>query len=462
MGKTGGTAFLNAFEKAVSEMGRHAQEARMSEEITRALHGIADELVRRRSEIIEADTSLGFTYRHSNNQINTAVRLLKNYQRTLLALRNRRGICRGEEEIAFLFPYNFSAIICVILGAQIALGNKVRAKASELTKRSAIIMEDIFRKHCPDQVRFDYRPGPQFMDWAVEDPRIKLIVFYGSHLVALQYLRKIYRNGKKFIFEGPGKNPFIVANDADISSAALALKQAKYRASGQLCWSPGLLYIQDEIYDDFLDRFIQITKDLNVGEASDPDTDIGPLGSPLAVKRIQDQLDDAKAKGAKVVTGGKIERNLVVPTVITHIDNSMLGVREESFGPILWVIRFRTAEEAVKLAGDNVFGLAMAVCGYEDAQLIVDALKGPDYLHEVPDFVFGKYGMVFFNPDAAPETAFEKAVAQNALFEFGGYGYSGWVCDTLGGRFRFMQGPKNMEIETSEVIRGERVSSYLG
>ncbi len=173
----------------------------MSEEITRTLHGIAEELVRRRSEIIEADTSLGFTYRHSNNQINTTARLLKNYQRILLALRSRRGICQGEEEVAFLFPYNFSAIICVMLGSQIALGNKVRIKPSELTQKSAKIMEDILRKHCPDQVKFDYRPGPEFMDWAIEEPNIKAIVLYGSHLVALQYLRKVYRYGKKFIFE---------------------------------------------------------------------------------------------------------------------------------------------------------------------------------------------------------------------------------------------------------------------
>ncbi|MBI2829766.1 MAG: aldehyde dehydrogenase family protein [Chloroflexi bacterium] len=438
----------------------------MSDHFMSALKSIAKELRERKQEIIDANVSLGFTYSSSATQIDRTAEGLEKFESHIAAFRTRKGVCQGDDAVVYLLPYNYSAMICTMLAGQMALGNRVIAKPSELAQRSGKILGDIMTKYFPGKLEFDYRPGAEFMNWAIEEPNVKVIILYGSHLVARSYLRKVKQYGKRFIFEGPGKNPFIVLDGVNIPSAVGALTGGKYQASGQRCFSPGKLYIQDGVFDDFMELLVEVTRKVNFGAASDPDTTVGPIGSPLGVKRITEQLEDARAKGAKILTGGVFDSNLIAPTIITNTNESMTGMKAESFGPILWVVKFKTTEDAIRLAQDNEFGLAATVCGGENASVVADAIRGPEYLHEVPDFVFGKYGMVSVNPEGDVMTFGGPSRSRGSgpppqMRGFGGYGYSGWVCDTVNGRFRFMQGPKNMEVEASVPVTGEVLASYL-
>jgi acyl-CoA reductase-like NAD-dependent aldehyde dehydrogenase len=128
----------------------------------------------------------------------------------------------------------------------------------------------------------------------------------------------------------------------------------------------------------------------------------------------------------------------------------MIGMREESFGPICFVHTFRSAEEVIRLAQDSTYGLHATIWGWQDVPKVVRALAGSSYLEEVESFVFGKFGMLTVNSDI-PFAIKELHGLKNGspLPPFGGYGYSGWVWENLDGRFVMKQGPKAFELECS-------------
>ena len=120
--------------------------------------------------------------------------------------------------------------------------------------------------------------------------------------------------------------------------------------------------------------------------------DVTSLASDLAVDRIQAALAEAVAKGAKILVGGKVEGNLVYPTVIQNATDDMLGMREEVFGPVLFTSSFSDGEEVVARAKNHRYGLRASVYGGDEATLTAAALKGEQYCHPVPDYTFGKFG----------------------------------------------------------------------
>jgi len=181
-----------------------------------------------------------------------------------------------------------------------------------------------------------------------------------------------------------------------------------------------------------------------VGDPADPRTDIGPVASDLAVRRIAEQLEDARARGAKITVGGRIDGNLVLPTVVREATDDFLGMREEVFGPVAFTTPFDTEEDVVRRARNHKYSLHALVFGGEAASRTAAALKGEDYCHPVPGFTFGRFGTVALNQSRA-ET-WRDAFVTKAV---GGYGYSGWIWETVGGEFRLKQGPKLLSLETS-------------
>ena len=212
--------------------------------------------------------------------------------------------------------------------------------------------------------------------------------------------------------------------------------------SGQACIAPERVYVQSEVYEDFLEELVEETKGLVVGEARNPETDVAPLASRKAVENIKRQLEDALAKGARILCGGRIEGNLVYPTVVADANHSMLGMREEVFGPVCYVCRFDEVKEAIALAKDSKYGLRAAVYG-RSAEEVASALRGADYLEVVESYTFGKFGTVSVNEPRAE--SWKGALVTKPI---GGYGYSGWVWDFDEG-FKLKQGPKLFSLETS-------------
>ncbi len=405
---------------------------------------LADRISDKRDELIEIVVrDVGFTYKDTSYEVDLIIQRLRNFKNAVKFLENRTPICGKEEKVAIILPYNGSAWLNISIASVFLAGNSVRVRFSSKDFAIARFFERMYKEIFDDVIEFDYRSGNEFMSYAINSPEVKAIVAFGSDYTFLRYENAVRNVKKKFIFEGPGNDPFIVLNDADLELAVKDLVSSKYMYSGQACIAPERVYVQEEIYADFLREFVDLTKSLIVGDPKNPETDVGPVISERAIENIKKQLIDAEKKGARIVYGGKIEGNLVYPTIVADANHSMLGMREEVFGPVSYVCKFKTAEEAINLAKDSKYGLRATIYGKREGKKIADALKGADYLEEVKDYTFGKFGTISLNEPRSK--SWRDALVTKPI---GGYGYSGWVWDFYD-KFRIKQGPKLFSIETS-------------
>ncbi len=239
-------------------------------------------------------------------------------------------------------------------------------------------------------------------------------------------------------------DPFIVLADADFDKALADLMNAKFSYSGQTCSAPKRIFILRSIYDEFLARFVARVRKLKVGAPEDPSTDVSPVASDLAVRRILAQLKDAVEKKARIIVGGRIEGNVIFPTVIRDATDDMAGMQGEVFGPVAFTSPFDSVPEVIARSQNHRYGLRAAVFGGAEAKEIARALKGESYCHPVPEYTFGKFGTVAVNKPRA-----ETWIGSLVTKAVGGYGYSGWIWETVEGQFRLKQGPKLLSLETS-------------
>ncbi len=164
---------------------------------------------------------------------------------------------------------------------------------------------------------------------------------------------------KKLSLELGGNAPFIVFDDADLDSAAEGALASKYRNAGQTCVCANRLYVQDSVYDAFIAKLTEKARSIKVGNGFEPGVTQGPLIDDAALAKVEKHVADAKAKGGQVLTGGKkIGDRFYEPTVIANATSDMLCAREETFGPVAPVFRFKTEAEAIAAANDTEFGLA--------------------------------------------------------------------------------------------------------
>jgi len=188
---------------------------------------------------------------------------------------------------------------------------------------------------------------------------VRHISFTGSTEVGRILMAQSAPTIKKMSLELGGNAPFIVFDDADIDSAVEGAMASKYRNAGQTCVCANRLYVQDGVYDAFVEKFAAKVKALKVGNGFDEGVVQGPLIEPSAVAKVQKHLDDALAKGARVVAGGaKMDGQFFQPTVVADATPDMLCAREETFGPFAPVFRFHHEQEAVDAANNTEFGLA--------------------------------------------------------------------------------------------------------
>jgi len=419
---------------------------------------LATALGRRREIFVRtAVEDLGFAVRDCQGEFGLTVERLDAFREAESLLAGREPLCQApDDEIALMLPYDGSAWLNIAILSIWLVGNRVRVKFSSKGSGIARFTEDLYRPLFGDDVRFDYRPGVEFMDWALAAPQVRAIVIFGSDRHVWPYRQAVQRSGKKLVFEGPGNDPFVVFDDADLDAALDDLVDGKYRYSGQTCTAPERILVQAGVYERFLHRFVGRTQALRIGDPSDPETDVTPLASSLAVKNIRAHLADAAVKGGRILCGGHIEGLLVEPTIVADATPVMRGMQEESFGPVSYVARFESPGEALALARDNRYGLRAGVWGGEDAAAASRALKGADYMEEVPEPVFGRFGTVSLNEPR--RKSWRRALITRAV---GGYGYSGWAWETRDGRFVLQQGPTLLSVETSKAGRITSVISRM-
>jgi betaine-aldehyde dehydrogenase len=399
---------------------------------------------RRDQMIAQAALDLRFAAKDTAHELDLTLERLETFIELRESLAPRRPLGGPDSWVAVTLSYNGSAWLNLVITAAYMAGNQVLVKFSSKGSGLMGLMEEIYQPIFGDGIRFYRARGQTFMEEALKNPKVSAVVFFGYDQHVLPYQEAFRQSGKKFIFEGPGADPFIVFPDADLQVALADLMAAKFAYSGQTCTAPKRIFIHKAIYEQFLKMIADKVEGLLVGDARDRSVDVTPLASDLAVARIQAALAEAGAKGAKILMGGKIEGNLVYPTVVQNATDDMLGMREEVFGPVLFTSSFSDREEVVARAKNHQYGLRASVYGGDEATLTAAALKGENYCHPVPDYTFGKFGTVSLNEPRAQ--SWRGALVTKAV---GGYGYSGWIWETVDGAFRIKQGPKLIHLETS-------------
>ncbi len=416
------------------------------EERVEKVHRLVAEIKAKRDELISvAVRDTGFTHRECSMEVDVILRRVQGFDEMVSTFARRRPLCGPEQEVALILPYNGSAWLNVAIVSIYLVGNRVRVKFASRGSEIAGFTESLYKPIFGEAIRFDYAEGRTFLEHAVTSPQIPAICLFGTDTYAGQYQDSMKAQQKKFVFEGPGKDPFIVLQGADLDAAAQELAYARYLYAGQTCTAPERVYLHETIHDDFLELFLDYSRAVRIGDPEDPETEMGPVGSPRAIAGIKAQLEDAVARGARIVLGGKIEGNLVYPTVVVDASHEMVGMREETFGPVSFVSSFSTIEEVIHLARDNRYGLRAAIYGDEqEAQRLAGELVGEPYCHPVSEMTFGIFGTVAVNQPRSE--SWEGAFVSKPV---GGYGYSGWIWETIDGEFILKQGAKLLSLETS-------------
>jgi acyl-CoA reductase-like NAD-dependent aldehyde dehydrogenase len=199
-------------------------------------------------------------------------------------------------------------------------------------------------------------------DALVRHPGVDMVAFTGSLAVGKQIGKICMDRMIKVHLELGGKDPFVVAEDADLDIAAKAVAWASFLNTGQVCTSTERVYVQKTVYPEFLDKLTAFTKTLTLGPGLDPETDIGPMIGDEYRARVDAQVQDAIKAGATLVTGGRKPEKFkkgwyYEPTVLTDVDRTMRVMRDETFGPVCPVTPYRDFDEAVKMANDTIYGL---------------------------------------------------------------------------------------------------------
>jgi succinate-semialdehyde dehydrogenase/glutarate-semialdehyde dehydrogenase len=193
------------------------------------------------------------------------------------------------------------------------------------------------------------------------NPLIRKLTFTGSTEVGRTLLAQCAPTIKKTSMELGGNAPFIVFDDADLDAAVQGAMASKYRNTGQTCVCANRILVQDAVFDAFAQKLKVAVEALKVGDGMEPGVTQGPLINAEAVQKVEEHIADATAKGASILTGGKRHArggNFFEPTILTDVPHGAQVFREETFGPVAPLFRFRTEAEAVDLANDSEFGLA--------------------------------------------------------------------------------------------------------
>lgn len=389
--------------------------------------------------------NLQFTVTDCEKEVDITIDRLHMYRDAQSFLVNRVPLGGPGSRVSLMLSYNGSAWLNTAITSVYMVGNRVTVKFASRGEGVMGLTESMYRPIFGDEISFYGGSGKSFIENSLRDPEVSSVVVFGFDENMRPYEDLFRTSGKKFVFEGPGQDPFIVYSDADLNQAISDLMASKFSYSGQTCTAPKRIFIHRSIYDDFLDMFVTRVNKLVSGDPTDAKTHVGPVASTLAVSRIKAQLKDAVAGGASILAGGDIRGNLIAPTVVRDARDDMLGMREEVFGPVAFTSPFETREEVVRRAKDHKYGLRAALFGGKEAEETARDLKGIDYCHPVDGYTFGIFGTVALNQSRAE--SWRGAFVVKAV---GGYGYSGWIWETEEGAFRMKQGPKLLSIETSK------------
>ena len=292
----------------------------------------------------------------------------------LLTLREPVGVCVG------ILPWNSPFVMAAYKTAPaLAAGNTVVLKPASLTPLSAVILGRLcLEAGCPEGVvNVVLGPGESVGMALVRHAGVDKVAFTGDCETGEAVMRAAAEGVNRVALELGGKSPNLVFRDADLEAAATGSAWAVFSHAGQRCTARSRLLVQEEVYEEFVGRFLEATRRLRVGHPLDEKTDVGPVISEERRRAILGYVDEAVAEGASLLYGGRVPGGeefargfFVLPTVLGEVRNEMRVAQEEIFGPVVCILRFREEEEAIGIANGTRYGLAATVWTRNVAQAL--------------------------------------------------------------------------------------------
>ncbi|WP_409314778.1 NADP-dependent succinate-semialdehyde dehydrogenase [Pseudomonas putida] len=263
---------------------------------------------------------------------------------------------------AAITPWNFpAAMITRKAGPALAAGCTMVIKPASQTPFSALAMAALAEQAGIPKGVLSVVTGSagEVGGELTGNPLVRKLSFTGSTEIGQQLMAECAKDIKKVSLELGGNAPFIVFDDADLDAAVDGALASKYRNAGQTCVCANRLYVQDSVYDAFVDKLKIAVAKLKVGNGLETGTTTGPLIDQKAVEKVQEHIDDAVSKGASVVAGGNyLGGNFFEPTILINVPVAAKVTKEETFGPLAPIYRFKDEDEVIKLSNDTEFGLA--------------------------------------------------------------------------------------------------------
>jgi succinate-semialdehyde dehydrogenase/glutarate-semialdehyde dehydrogenase len=317
--------------------------------------------------------------------------------------------------VAGFSPWNFPVLQAARkVGGALAAGCSIILKCPEETPGSPIEFVRCFHDAGipPGTVNLVYGNPAEISQYLIPSPTIRKISFTGSVPVGKQLSALAGLHMKRATMELGGHAPVLVFDDIETEGVATLLAGMKYRNAGQVCVSPTRFFLHEKVYDKFVAKFVDLASNIKVGDGFDPASKMGPLANPRRITALESIVQDAREKGGKVETGGKRignEGNFFEPTVLTDVPETARIMREEPFGPVAVMLRFKDADEVLARANSLPFGLA-SYAFTKDARTATKIADGLDH------------GMVSINHFgiALPETPFGGV-------KDSGYGHEGGI-----------------------------------
>mgnify|MGYP003674985511 CR=1 FL=1 len=276
----------------------------------------------------------------------------------IIVIKQPIGVCCA------ITPWNFpAAMITRKVAPALAAGCAMVVKPASQTPYSALALAELGERagFPPGLMSVVTGAAGQIGSEMTSNPIVQKVSFTGSTEIGKVLMEQCAATVKKATMELGGNAPFIVFDDADLDEAVLGAMASKYRNNGQTCVCANRLLVQDGVYDAFLEKLAATVGAMKVGNGLEDGVLAGPLIDMKAVEKIEEHIADAVGKGARVVVGGSrhaLGGSFFQPTIVADVTPEMAVAREETFGPLAPIFRFKTEEEAIQMSNDTEFGLA--------------------------------------------------------------------------------------------------------
>lgn len=274
-------------------------------------------------------------------------------------------------KVAILLPKNALGLtMSKAVVASYMMGNQTVVKLPNSLTKTLPLYQELFTNHFNnvEVVSFE-KTTRQFLTDSIIDPQIQAIVIYGDDHWIHEYWPLAKQHQKLLFFEGPGNDPFIVLESANLESSVDAAIRCGLSNGGQSCSASERFFVHSSLVGKFAQQLVEKLDGLKCGSPEDPESQVGPIFSLKVIDRLMLQISNAQQQGAKLLAGGELIQNvyqghsILTPTVLTHCLPSMSVVRDENFGPVFPIIEFEHISQLIPMVDDNLYGLNASVFG---------------------------------------------------------------------------------------------------